>query len=90
MSTSKHRAVIPWPEALRTFTHIGLNSFGGPAGQIAVMHRVLVEEKKWLSESRFLHALIFYRPAACTAGKILKRRSLPAWRQRSAARRVRR
>src|SRR5262249_15160359 len=47
----------PWPEALRTFTHIGLNSFGGPAGQIAVMHRVLVEEKKWISESRFLHAL---------------------------------
>ena len=51
------RSVIPWPEALRTFAHIGLNSFGGPAGQIAVMHRVLVEEKKWLSESRFLHAL---------------------------------
>src|ERR1700755_823653 len=32
-------------------------SFGGPAGQIAVMHRILVEEKKWISESRFLHAL---------------------------------
>ena len=32
-------------------------SFGGPAGQIAVMHRILVEEKKWVSESRFLHAL---------------------------------
>lgn len=42
---------------LRTFGYIGLNSFGGPAGQIAVMHRVLVEEKRWLSESRFLHAL---------------------------------
>jgi chromate transporter len=54
---TRHRDVIPWPEALRTFAHIGLNSFGGPAGQIAVMHRVLVEEKKWLSESRFLHAL---------------------------------
>src|SRR5262245_15817353 len=51
------RSVIPWPEALRTFAAIGLNSFGGPAGQIAVMHRVLVEDKKWLSESRFLHAL---------------------------------
>lgn len=38
---------------------IGLQSFGGPAGQIAVMHRVLVEEKKWLSEARFLHALNF-------------------------------
>jgi chromate transporter len=34
-------------------------SFGGPAGQIAVMHRIIVEEKKWLSEDRFLHALNF-------------------------------
>jgi len=34
-----------------------LQSFGGPAGQIAVMHRILVEEKRWVSESRFLHAL---------------------------------
>ena len=34
-------------------------SFGGPAGQIAVMHRILVEEKRWVSESRFLHALNF-------------------------------
>ena len=55
--TTGSSEIIPWPEALRTFAHIGLNSFGGPAGQIAVMHRVLVEEKKWLSESRFLHAL---------------------------------
>src|SRR5215510_14740694 len=51
------RSVIPWREALRTFGFIGLNSFGGPAGQIAVMHRVLVEEKRWVSEERFLHAL---------------------------------
>jgi chromate transporter len=36
---------------------IGLLSFGGPAGQIAVMHRILVEEKRWIGESRFLHAL---------------------------------
>src|SRR2546429_2257082 len=36
---------------------IALLSFGGPAGQIAVMHRILVEEKRWISESRFLHAL---------------------------------
>ncbi|HXT51483.1 MAG TPA: chromate efflux transporter [Thermoanaerobaculia bacterium] len=34
-------------------------SFGGPAGQIAVMHRILVEEKRWVSEERFLHALNF-------------------------------
>lgn len=44
-------------EATRTWAYIGLNSFGGPAGQIAVMHRVLVEEKRWISEERFLHAL---------------------------------
>jgi chromate transporter len=36
---------------------IGLLSFGGPAGQIAVMHRILVDEKRWIGESRFLHAL---------------------------------
>ena len=44
-------------EAVRIWGYIGLNSFGGPAGQIAVMHRVLVDEKKWISEERFLHAL---------------------------------
>lgn len=44
-------------EATRTWTLIGLESFGGPAGQIAVMHRILVEEKRWISETRFLHAL---------------------------------
>src|SRR3954449_12557018 len=36
---------------------IGLLSFGGPAGQIAVMHRILVDEKRWIDEARFLHAL---------------------------------
>ena len=46
-------------EATRAFARIGLLSFGGPAAQIAVMHRVLVEEKKWLSEQQFLHALNF-------------------------------
>jgi chromate transporter len=44
-------------ETVRTFGRIGLESFGGPAGQIAVMHRVLVDEKRWISEERFLHAL---------------------------------
>jgi chromate transporter len=48
---------VSFREALRVWTYIGLNSFGGPAGQIAVMHRVLVEEKKWIGERRFLHAL---------------------------------
>jgi chromate transporter len=48
---------VSFREALGVWTRVGLNSFGGPAGQIAVMHRVLVEEKRWVSESRFLHAL---------------------------------
>src|SRR3546814_10704268 len=46
-------------EALRVWAKIGLLSFGGPAGQIAMMHRVLVDEKKWISEPQFLHALNF-------------------------------
>jgi chromate transporter len=44
-------------EAVRTWVRVALLSFGGPAGQIAVMHRILVEEKRWVSEQRFLHAL---------------------------------
>jgi chromate transporter len=50
----------PYPtlgQAFRIWTRVGLLSFGGPAGQIAVMHRILVEEQKWLGERRFLHAL---------------------------------
>ena len=44
-------------EAFWVWVKVALNSFGGPVGQIAVMHRYLVEEKRWISESRFLHAL---------------------------------
>ncbi len=51
----QHR--VSWGEAFRVWLRIALLSFGGPAGQIAVMHRILVEEKKWISEERFLHAL---------------------------------
>jgi len=43
--------------AFRVWLRISLLSFGGPAGQIAVMHRILIEEKRWVSEDRFLHAL---------------------------------
>ena len=49
--------VVPFGEAVRVWTRIALLSFGGPAGQIAVMHRILVEEKRWIGEARFLHAL---------------------------------
>lgn len=48
---------VALPELVSTFARIGFLSFGGPAGQIALMHRVLVEEKRWLDETRFLHAL---------------------------------
>ncbi|REJ97733.1 MAG: chromate transporter [Planctomycetota bacterium] len=48
---------LPFSEALRVWCRVAALSFGGPAGQIAVMHRILVDEKKWLSEERFLHAL---------------------------------
>ncbi len=44
-------------EAFRVWLRVAALSFGGPAGQIAVMHRILVEEKRWISEGRFLHAL---------------------------------
>jgi chromate transporter len=44
-------------EAFQVWLRVACLSFGGPAGQIAVMHRILVEEKRWISESRFLHAL---------------------------------
>lgn len=44
-------------EALNFWTKLGFISFGGPAGQIAIMHEFLVDKKKWISESRFLHAL---------------------------------
>lgn len=46
-------------EALSVWARIAALSFGGPAGQIAVMHRILVDEKRWIDEARFLHALNF-------------------------------
>jgi len=48
---------ISFGEAFRVWLRVAALSFGGPAGQIAVMHRILVDEKRWISESRFLHAL---------------------------------
>jgi chromate transporter len=44
-------------EAVKVWVRVAMLSFGGPAGQIAVMHRIIVDEKRWVSESRFLHAL---------------------------------
>ncbi len=51
------KETISFSEALRFWWKLGWISFGGPAGQIAIMHRVLVEERRWISERRFLHAL---------------------------------
>ncbi|MGB3813195.1 MAG: chromate efflux transporter [Shinella sp.] len=48
---------VPFGEALRVWARVAALSFGGPAGQIAVMHRIVVDEKRWIGESRFLHAL---------------------------------
>jgi len=51
-----------WPsigEAIIVWLRVALLSFGGPAGQIAVMHRIVVEEKRWIDEARFLHSLNF-------------------------------
>ncbi len=64
MDISEHDGVksqtsIRFEKALFVWLKISLLSFGGPAGQIAVMHRLLVEELKWVSEKRFLHALNF-------------------------------
>ena len=50
---------ISFAEAFRFWLQLGLISFGGPAGQIAIMHRELVEKRRWVSEKRFLHALNF-------------------------------
>jgi chromate transporter len=55
--SGRHTHGISRGEATRVWALVALNSFGGPAGQIAVMHRLLVDERRWFSERRFLHAL---------------------------------
>ena len=56
---SATRAYPSIGEATKVWARIAALSFGGPAGQIAVMHRILVEEKRWIGDARFLHALNF-------------------------------
>jgi chromate transporter len=51
------RDLVPFRDAIRTWFAISLQTFGGPAGQIAVMQRTLVDEKRWIGQRRFLHAL---------------------------------
>jgi chromate transporter len=57
MQADTPRGYPTFAEATRVWLKVGLLSFGGPAAQIAMMHRILVDEKRWISDSRFLHAL---------------------------------
>ena len=57
--TTQHRHGVALSEAFRVWLRVAALSFGGPAGQIAVMHRIIVDEKKWIGEQRFLHALSY-------------------------------
>src|ERR1700687_637928 len=59
VSRTVHAHGVSLGEAFRVWLRVAALSFGGPAGQIAVMHRIIVDEKKWVRESRFLHALSY-------------------------------
>ena len=62
MNVMQRTSTTNWPpvsfaEATRLWLKVGLLSFGGPAGQIALLHKLVVEERRWIGEARFLHAL---------------------------------
>ena len=59
MSDQKLAHSVSFQDALWVWLRIAALSFGGPAGQIAVMHRIIVDEKRWIGEARFLHALSY-------------------------------
>lgn len=59
MGATDVAAKVPFKNALRFWFELGFISFGGPAGQIAIMHREIVEKRRWIDEARFLHALNF-------------------------------
>ncbi len=59
-------ASVSFWQAFRFWLKLGFISFGGPAGQIAMMHQELVDNRRWISEGRFLHALNFVW--SCRAG----------------------
>jgi chromate transporter len=56
-NTQDAPSAVSFAQAFRFWLKLGFISFGGPAGQIAIMHKELVEERRWISEKRFLHAL---------------------------------
>lgn len=57
MEKHAEKRIVPFSEAFRFWLKLGFISFGGPAGQIAIMHKELVDKRRWLGEQRFLHAL---------------------------------
>ena len=57
--TASTADVVPFRDAVRAWFLISLQTFGGPAGQIAVMQRTLVDERRWIGQRRFLHALSY-------------------------------
>jgi chromate transporter len=59
MASLETRPHPSFNEAVAVWARVAVLSFGGPAGQIATMHRIIVEEKRWIGEARFLHALSF-------------------------------
>ena len=59
MQQSEVHHLVPFKEAVRYWLRLGFINFGGPAGQIAIMHDELVDKKRWISNERFLHALNF-------------------------------
>jgi chromate transporter len=58
-ASGRTRDVVPFGDAVRAWFAISLQTFGGPAGQIAVMQRALVDERRWIGQRRFLHALSY-------------------------------
>ena len=74
-------AAVSFAEALRFWLKLGFISFGGPAGQIALMHRELVERRRWISEKRFLHAPL----VIAVVSKTSKHPKVPPWEQEMSA-----
>src|SRR3954452_19869017 len=56
-NAGRRRDLVPFSEATKAWFAISLQTFGGPAGQIAVMQRTLVDERRWIGQRRFLHAM---------------------------------
>ena len=67
---------VTFAQATLYWLKLGFMSFGGPAGQIAIMHHDLVEKKRWISESRFLHALNYCNSSGRAKSGFLNG---PAW-----------